>query len=257
MASFINRSETGSAVSFIINCGDEIKKKTLDDLSFIVKRIDEMKDILFPMRVEIFAAAKKLSNEIFSNNDDESVLPCTVLTNEGHYLRKAVKFAHSNPVVIMDSNVVPTMEHMYFFQREIPRDLIFYFAERQELNEQDDVKNETLPSLATFQFVDSCEKNDNAQLKNMDFIVATKDTWLSVKVPPAEYNIHDWLMRLRSGYVSIKFESPVWSWGESMNSKIDEFRDASELCCYGMINDQKKIKSGDTFIHYGKRRLIQ
>lgn len=251
MASFINRSINGSAVTFIINCGNEITKSILDDLKFIVSKIDEMNEILSPMRIEIIAASKLLNDDLLLNE----ILPCTILINKDHYLRKAVEFAHSVPIVIMDHNVLPTMEHLYFFQREIPRDLLFYFAERQNVDNLNGIKSDTIPSLATFQIVDNCEiSHQKSQLKNMDFIVATKETWLSVKVPPLEFNVNEWLMRLRAGYMSIKFESPVWSWGEASDDKPFN---KENLCCNGVIDDLEEVKISDTFIHYGTRKLIQ
>lgn len=251
MSDFINRSVTGSAVTFIINCGDEINNSTFDNLKFIVSHIDKMNSVLSPMRIEIIAASKSINNNIINE-----IPPCTILINKGHYLRKAVKFAHSDPIVIMDYNVLPTMEHLYFFQREIPRDLIFYYSEKQKVDKMEDAKGETIPSLATFQIVDNCFVDDIAIPSDLAFIVATKETWLSVKVPPANIRIHDWLMRLRCGYISIKFESPVWTWGDSVNNQ--DFDSINEdFCCHGIINNIQQSKSGDTFIYYGKRKLIQ
>lgn len=250
MSDFINRSVTGSAVTFIINCGDEINNSIINNLEFIISRIDEMNSVLSPMRVEIIAASKSINIDIIND-----VPPCTILINKGHYLRKAVKFAHSNPIVIMDYNVLPTMEHMYFFQREIPRDLIFYFSEKQKVDKMNDAKGETIPSLATFQIVNDCNIKNISIPDDLSFIVASKETWLSVKVPPLNVRIHDWLMRLRCGYISIKFESPVWTWGNSVNNR--DFKSVDEdFCCKGIM-EIKQPKSGDTFIHYGKRKLIQ
>ena len=250
MSDFINRSETGSAVTFIINCGDEINTPILDNVKFIISRIDEMNSVLSPMRVEIIAASKSLNNDLINE-----ILPCTILINKGNYLRKAVKFAHSNPIVIMDYNVLPTMEHMYFFQREIPRDLIFYYSEKQRVDKMEDAKGETIPSLATFQIVDDCSIDEVAIPNDLAFIVATKETWLAVKVPPPNIKLQDWLMRFRCGYFSIKFESPVWTWGDSVNDQ--NFDSTNEdFCCHGIFHINQ-TKSGDTFIHYGKRKLIQ
>ncbi|OHT10879.1 hypothetical protein TRFO_19670 [Tritrichomonas foetus] len=243
MSNYINRSENGPAVTFIINCGDEINDTILENVKFIVDRIDQMNSVLSPMRVEIIAATKSYKSN--------SMPPCTILTNEGQYLRKAVKFAHSDPIVIMDYNVLPTMTHMYFFQREIPRDLIFYFSNKQKVTKMEEAKGETNATFAIFQKVVNCDTN-YVRPNDLSFIVATKNTWLSVKVPPTDINIHDWLMRLKCGYISIRFESPVWSWGEGKEPNHLQ----TNACCQGMVST-KATKSGDTFIHYGMRPLIK
>lgn len=251
MQDYINRAKNGSGVTFIINCGETVDSQIIKNVEFIVKKIDEMNSPLEPMKVEIIAAAKSISMDLYSSN--ETKLPCLFLINKGgKYLHKAVKFAHSDPIVIMDHNVLPTMNHMHFFQREIPRDLIFYFSEKYHVDSIDDIEKETIPGLASIQIINDCSKSDYIKPNDLSFIVATKETWLSIKVPPDDVNVHDWLMRFKCGYLSIKFESPVWNWGEN-EDKVQPQQE--KACCTGHV--KSNAQKSDSYIHYGERNLIR
>jgi hypothetical protein len=202
---FLNVSESEPAVTIVVDCGPAINETVIESLQFIVTEIDKLKAPLTPMKIEILAASRALAV-------DEAALPCQAVIQAGHYRRKAVRLATSKTVCIMDFQTLPTLAHMYFFQRGIPRDLIFYFADYVYVDSLDQAHGETNGSIATFSMITDCE-NELPKPQDLSFIIATRETWIALKVPPDGVNVNDWLMRLVPGYIAIKFESPVWRWG--------------------------------------------
>jgi hypothetical protein len=209
-----------------------------------VKSLDQLKKPIEPMKIEIVAAARSLKVK--------DKLPCTVIVNEGHYRRKAVKQAESEGVLIMDWRVLPTMNHFYFFERKMVRDLVFYHADPFYVSKKEEAVGDVanISGVAEFTMINRCAVAHKGP-RNLDFVFASKDTWLSIKVPPDDVDVRDWLMRFVPGYVSVKFESPVWSWKE----KIEDRYNVSECCGVGVKTE--KIKSGDTVVYVGEREKVQ
>jgi hypothetical protein len=242
---YINQSKLTPAATFVIDCGSEIDAVAIQKLEFIVRELDRMKEPLEPMQIEIFAAAQKLGVA-------EKELPCAAVVNPGNYRRKAVKQASAPAVVIMDLETLPTMTQIHFLQRGIPRDLVFYFANYSYRKSASEVQGETNASLASFAMVTDCE-SDVPKPQDLAFIIATKDTWRAVKVPPDGVNVNDWLMRFVPGYVAVRFESPVWRWGPP----IEPIPSNVTVCEAGTAaSGRASTIKGETVVYAGKRPEI-
>ena len=249
MQKYIDNSLLKPSVTFIINCKEGISDQTLKNICSIVYKIDEMSANLVPMQIEIIAATKLIQCS------ERAEFPCTILIGEDDYLMKAIEYSHSDVITIMDPNVIPTMTHLYFFQRIIPRDLIFYFSEKQMVNTINDTYGQLNSSLAKFQINTDCEVDEqNLHVKNINdfsFVVATKETWLAVRIPSPNINLHDWIMRLKCGYISIQFESPVFCWKyENENEIVSDNSNQYKI----MLNDHN---NNEVLIIDGKRPLIK
>jgi hypothetical protein len=243
MKEFINFSNSEPAVAIVIDCGPEMNSSILNSLEYVIHQIDELQKPLAPMKIEIIAAARSITVK--------KGLPCSVLVNSGHYRRKAVRAATSKTVLIMDHQTLLTMAHLSFFQRQIPRDLIFYFADKVSVSTKGLAHGETNATVATFAMVTDCNKK-YAVPKDLSFIAATKETWMSIKVPPDDVNVNDWFMRFTPGYIAIRFESPVWTWGPNRTAVS---RNETSCCCGEVYTT--KIKSGDSVVYPGSRPRIR
>jgi hypothetical protein len=243
MKDFINFSNSEPAVSIVIDCGPEINSSILSSLEYVTHQIDDLQKPLAPMKIEIIAAARSITTR--------RGLPCSVLVNPGHYRRKAVRAARSKTVLIMDYQTLPTMTQLSFFQRQIPRDLIFYFAAKVRVSAKELAHGETNATLATFAMVTDCDKKYPAP-SDLSFLAATRETWMSIKVPPDDVNVNDWLMRFTPGYIAIRFESPVWTWGPKRTAVPRN----KTSCCRGEVHTAK-IKSGESVVYPGSRPRIR
>lgn len=243
MGEYIQRSINGVCISIIIDCGDEFDDSTIPDVTYIINSVDQDKEVLTPIRIEIIAAAKKLTTL-----DD---LPCTVLTFDGNYLQKAVDIAQSNNIIIMNHHTLPTIQHLSFFQHELARDLIFYYAGYTFVDDKAEAKGETNATFSYFDIIDDCDEHDIAP-SNLSFIAATKATWDSIGVPPPNVNIEDWFLRFVSGYHTVKFEFPVWSWDNTENPPPPK----GKTCCSASIKADQQI-DGEPTIKEGQRKLVK
>ena len=241
MQEYINKSKDKPAVAFVLDCGKNLTDEKLADVTYVVQQIQTMADQLSPMKVQIMAAA----NEKGTQNQD---FPCDVLICRGHYLRKAVKHVSANAVVVMKAKTVPTMTEMTFFQRHLLRDMMFYYAGKVYVNTSAEARGETNATTAGFVMSTNCKMQKKGP-RDLHFIAASQDTWKSIKVPPKDVNVHDWLMRFVPGYVAVKFESPVWTWARK-KPKVPLQHDA---CCTGVVATNP-IKSETPVIFAGRAR---
>jgi hypothetical protein len=243
MKDFITFSNYEPAVAIVIDCGPEINSEVLSSLEYVTRQIDELQKPLAPMKIEIIATARSITVK--------KGLPCSVLVNSGHYRRKSVRVATSKMVLIIDHETLPTMTQLSFFQRQIPRDLIFYFADKAHVSAKELAHGETNATLATFAIVTDCNKKYTVPT-DLSFIAATKETWMSIKVPPDDVNVNDWFMRFTPGYIAVRFESPVWTWGPKRTAVPRN----QTSCCRGEVHTTK-IKSGESVVYPGSRPRIR
>jgi hypothetical protein len=235
----------GPRLSIIIDCGEEINQKVVASLTYIIESIDQFKQKIEPLRIEILGATRKVAI-------NESELPCTVVVNEGHYRRKAVKRAQSSRILIMGWQTLLTREHLYFFQKDLVRDLVVYYADKVYVRNMTEAGPDMNLSIAGFSSIGDCVTEEEHPL-DLDFVLASRETWKAIKVPPDDVSVHDWFMRFVCGYVAVKFESPVWSW-KNHSEKASEMK-KQEGCC-GFVQTEK-ISGGDTTVFDGKRARIR
>ena len=238
MNNYINEAMAKPAVAFVIDCGKNLTDEVLANVSYVVDQIYTMAKMLKPMKVQIVAAANHLLTE-------NRTFPCDVLICTGHHRRKAVKYVQASAVVVMNYMTVPTFSHMAFFQRQLVQDFMFYYAGRQRVNTSSEAHGETNATVAHFTMVNDCNVTGKMP-KDLSFIVASQETWKSIKVPPDDVAVHDWLMRFVPGYVAVKFESPVWTWA----GKRRKVPHQNEVCCTGVVRTAE-IKSGLPTIYAG------
>jgi nucleoside-diphosphate-sugar epimerase len=239
---FVNFSRSEPAVTIVIDCGDDFNETVAVNVARVVARIDVLSKPLAPMTIEIIAAARRLSV-------DNRTLPCTLLVNAGHARRKAVRIATAGTVLLTNPYTIPTIAHLSFFQRRIPRDLVFYFADRVLADGPEVAVGETNATIASFAIVTDCNRSYTVP-QDLSFIAATKETWLSVHVPPYDVNVNDWLLRFAPGYIAVRFESPVWAWERPPAPQRQ-----TGACCSGAV-DFKKVVSGKSEIYDGERSRV-
>jgi nucleoside-diphosphate-sugar epimerase len=221
MRTFISFSKAEPAVSIVIDCGRALDSAVAADLEYVVTQIDAIKAQFSPMTIEIIATAETVVI-------DETDLPCATLVGHARHRDAAVEAAKSKTVLITNPRTLPTASQLSFFQRQIPRDLIFYFADTVHVASRANATGETDATTATFAMVTDCDA-DYPVPQDLSFIAATKETWLSIGLPPDGVNVNDWLMRFSAGYIAVRFESPVWTWGDSP-PRVPRDRAA---CCRG------------------------
>jgi hypothetical protein len=231
-------------VTIVIDCGEDFNETVAGHVTDVVKKIDFLNEPFAPMQIEIIATAQRLSV-------DNKSLPCTVLIGSGHCRRKAVRIAKARTVLLTNPYTLLTQAHLSFFQRQIPRDLIFYFADRVRVASSEDARGETNGTIATFAVVANCSRNYTAP-EDLSFIAATKDTWLSVRVPPDDVHVQDWLLRIAPGYIAVRFENPVWSWVDPPAPPPRQ----PDVCCRGLVGFAP-VASGKSELYSGARPRVK
>jgi nucleoside-diphosphate-sugar epimerase len=243
MRAFISVSKAEPAVSIVIDCGSSFNSEVASDLEYVVTQIDAINRQFSPMTIEIIATAETVAV-------GETDFPCTTLVGAGRRRDAAVEAAKSKIVLITNPRTLPTASQLSFFQRQIPRDLIFYFADAVHVASRQNAAGETNSTTATFAIVNDCDA-DYAVPQDLSFIAATKETWLSIGLPPDGVNINDWLMRFSPGYIAVRFESPVWTWGDPP-LRVPRDRAA---CCRGDAR-QPEAAARDPVLYPGKRPRV-